>query len=187
MREDDIFEDLRDLEEEEFLEDEDPSIFRKIFFYSMIFFTILLMISYIWITFPLFDIVSGRFASDVISGNVLQTDDLTVHFEGDTLSQVLAAYYSNQDVETSLCMEGSIDGESYFVEHVYQPTIFSQSFNHVSHERCSDDTILMFHTHPYQRCEASPQDIRTLRSNQEINPDIAMIIMCAPERFSVYK
>lgn len=177
---------VEDFENEDFDEDESPSILYSVLFYFSVFLMLILMVSYVWISFPLFDVISGRMASDVIQGNVLRTNDLTVHFQNDTLNEVLGAYYSNQDVETSLCMEGSVSDNNYFVSNVYEPEIFSQSFRHVTHARCSDDTILMFHTHPYQRCEASPQDIRTLESNQEINPEIAMIIMCGSDRFSVY-
>lgn len=177
---------IEDFKKENMKEEESPSKIYTFFFYLSVFLMLLLMVSYIWITFPLFDIISGRIASDVVQNNVLQTNDLTVYFQNDTINQIFSTYYSNQNVETSLCLEGDVENESYFVSRVYQPEIFSQSFRHVTHERCSENTILMFHTHPYQRCEASQQDIITLRNNQEINSDVAMIIMCGPDRFSVY-
>ena len=187
MSTDKVLEDLEDVSEED-LDDlpRQNSVFVKIMFFIMVGLMIFLMMSYVWITYPNFGIIQGWIASEPLQDDVLRTGDITVFFQGDTETEVVNTYRRNRDVETALCLEGNVSDNTYFVRNVYQPSITSQGFSHVTHSGCSSDTVLLFHTHPYQRCEASQQDIATLRRNQERDEDVAMIIMCSEERFSVY-
>lgn len=149
--------------------------------------SILLMISYIYISFPVFGIISGQIESQKINDNVISSRGINIIFQNNTELEVLKTYQENPNVETSLCMIGEIIQNNYYIQQVYQPIIYSQSFRHVTHAPCSQETIAMFHTHPYKSCLASRQDIRTLRQNQQNKPELIMIIMCEPDRFSIYK
>ena len=149
-------------------------------------FMIGLMSSYIYLGYPLFGILFGLIDSSTIQGNVIRANDISVVFENQPLTMALSAYEDNPDVETSLCMHGVRDGSVYRINYSYQPIIYSQSYTHVSHEPCDNKTVLLFHTHPYNRCSPSGTDIQTLRRAQEKNEDVGMLIMCSPNRFSIY-
>ena len=186
-----IEDDLRELEylNEEPYDEESESKFnmrKKILLVAGALFLSVLIISYVFLGYPLYGIIIGQMSSSPVRGNVLSTHGITVIFEGNTLQDSIDAWYKNPDVETTLCLRGSRDGNIFIVNNAYQPRIFSQSYFHVSHEPCDEDTVLMFHTHPYKRCTASKTDINTLRQSQQRNQEIAMIIMCEENRFSVY-
>ena len=183
----DIYDDLRELEYLNY-ENENPSEnhFKKIIISVSAILISILFISYVFLGFPLYGIIIGQIRSDSARDNILRTNNLEIIFKGNTLDQSVKAWYDNPDVETTLCLRGVRDGNKITIQNLYQPKIFSQSYTHVSHEPCDDDTILMFHTHPYKRCTASETDLRTLARAKQRNPDIAMIIMCEENRFSVY-
>jgi len=149
-------------------------------------FSVLLILSYFYITFPVYGILFGQIESQKINENTITSKNVNIVFLNQTHLKVFDTYSKNKGVETTLCMQGTINQNTYFIEQVYTPTIYSQSFRHVTHAPCSDDTIAMFHTHPYKQCVASNTDIKTLRKNQETNPEIIMIIMCQEDRFSIY-
>ena len=65
--------------------------------------------------------------------------------------------------------------------------MFEQTFNHVQFEKCSKESFAILHTHPYKSCIASDTDIKTLKSSQKENPAMLMIVMCDPQRVSVYR
>ncbi|MFW5852608.1 MAG: hypothetical protein ACOCUR_01120 [Nanoarchaeota archaeon] len=147
----------------------------------------LLVLSYVFLRYPTYQVILGQIESGSVKENILKTSKITVIFEEKTLQESVNAWRNNPDMETTLCLRGSRKNETFIVDNTYQPTIFSQGYFHVSHEPCDEDTVLMFHTHPYKRCIASETDIRTLRNAQERNQEIAMIIMCEESRFSVYR
>ena len=91
----------------------------------------------------------------------------------------------NLEVETSMCLKGT-KGHNYFISEIYEPDIIEQSYNHVSFRPCSEDTIIVLHTHPYKRCIASKQDLKMLGDLRERNEDALIMIMCEPTRFAIY-
>ena len=182
-----MFEGLTD---EQLIEEFEENQKRKGKKYVILFLTILsilLMLSYFYLGFPLFGIIAGQIESQRIQEGQLNLRGVTLQFLNETEQIVFKAYTNNPDVETSLCLEGQVMQDNYFVTNAYQPEIFSQSYTHVSHAPCSNETIALFHTHPYKSCLASEQDIQTLRRNQQENPAVIMVIMCEPDRFSVYR
>ncbi len=179
----DIEEDIRDDERDEELSRRKK---RMLVIIPGSIFLSLLMLSYIFIGFPMHNVISGQIRSESPEGHVLRTQGLELLFLGNTLETATDAWHDNPDVETTLCIRGERDGNRYILEDAYKPEIFEQSFTHVRHEPCDDETILMFHTHPYKRCLASEADINTLRNAQRNNEDIVMMIMCEEDRFSIY-
>ncbi|MFT4261199.1 MAG: hypothetical protein ACMXX9_02080 [Candidatus Woesearchaeota archaeon] len=182
------FEDLDDEKLiQEFESKQKNNKYKKYYIILIALFSVLLMASYIYLSFPVYGIIAGQIESQKINENVISTRDIKIIFENQTNQIVFDAYHDNPDVETSLCLEGYRQNNNYYITYAYMPVIYSQSYTHVSHAPCSNETIAMFHTHPYKSCIASRQDIQTLRQNQDKNPDIIMIIMCEPQRFSVYR
>ena len=182
----DIYDDLEELKKSIDDADESSGRLKRPIIIILSILMIALIVSFFAIGSPLRTIIFGQIRSDVPAGNVLRTHGLELIFEGDTLEKATRAWHDNPDVETTLCIHGERHGETYLLTHAYEPEIYEQSFTHVRHAPCDDETILLFHTHPYKRCIASEADINTLRNAQQRDPDIAMIIMCEEDRFSVY-
>jgi len=83
-------------------------------------------------------------------------------------------------------MDGIKENDVYYITSLEQPTMYEQAFNHVSFAPCSEESLILLHTHPYKKCIASETDINTLREMQQRNADVLMVVMCEPDRFSVY-
>ncbi len=182
MKKEEVFEDLT---EEELIEEyESKSSKRKkylVFFMAAI--SILLMASYVYLSFPVYDSLAGRFESSRAQGNMLIYENITVILEEDVLSEMQRLWQYPE--ETPLCLQGEYERGVYHITSAYEPAIFSQGITHVNHENCVD-SIILFHTHPIQRCSASRQDMQMLRRAQEEDPRIGMLIMCDEDRFSFY-
>lgn len=183
-----VEDDLKEITEEDLLKDE-PVINPKLKRILVIFVSLLmifLIASFIYIKFPIFGVLLGQTQSRSLQGNVLTLKGVNVFLEGNSLNEIINTYEHNPSVETSLCLEGESQGNNYFINRAYEPKILSQSYTHVTHESCSADTIILFHTHPYKSCLASDMDLDTLKRNQISKPKTIMIIMCEPNRFSLY-
>jgi hypothetical protein len=147
--------------------------------------SILLMISYIFVSYPISGIIQGQLASIPLEKNKLDVGDFSIIFEGGTAKELESFYLEEQKVEFSVCLNGYKEGD-YHITSLYKPKMFQQSFNHVSFEPCSANSIILLHTHPYKSCIASDTDINTLKKSRKLNKDVLMVVMCEPERFSVY-
>ncbi|MFA6072924.1 MAG: hypothetical protein WC758_02335 [Candidatus Woesearchaeota archaeon] len=147
---------------------------------------IFLMLSFIYIQFPISNIIAGQIESNALNNNLLNVDNLTIFFEDNALNTIKTSYANNPKVETSLCLIGTNISTSYTITSAYTPKIYSQTFNEVIFESCNSNTIIMFHTHPYKSCIASTTDLETLKKNKLTNPKLLMLIMCEPDRFSTY-
>ncbi len=151
-----------------------------------------MFVMWIFAGFPVGGIIRGQLESTPLESGVLKLENFTVEFESDVLSELLGLYYANQETEFSVCLSGEYDSnlllkDKYLISSLYVPTMYVQSYSHVQFESCSVDTLIMLHTHPYKSCLASETDLNTLASSQEQNPDVVMLVMCEPERFSVYR
>lgn len=176
---------LSDLKELDHLPEEKPSRLKKIILIGIAILFVLLMISFIFVTFPLDDIIKSKVKSSLLQDNVITLDNFRIVFENGT-EEILKSYYFNeQQVEISLCLEGYQEGD-YYITSLYEPQTYQAAFNQVSFESCSTETVIMLHTHPYQRCLASDTDLQTLEKNKVTNPDLLMVVMCEPDRFSIY-
>jgi hypothetical protein len=147
-------------------------------------FLILLMLSFLYLSYPVYSYVLGLAGSSKLSGNdVLFRNSVLVSFDDDTLSFLQDLYDPFGD-ERAVCLTGSISGNNYVVSNFYEPVVFDSSWNFVSHSPCLDDTIIMLHTHPFSRCEPSRTDRVTLARSKINNPGVIMLVMCGSERFS---
>lgn len=148
--------------------------------------SIALLLSYIFVTFPVGDILRGKLVSKVLDGNKLELREFTLFFENNTATELENYYHQQQKAEFSLCLQGKKEGSDYVVTSFYQPKMYRQAFNQVSFEPCDERTLLILHTHPYKRCVASQTDLNTLKKMQERSPDVLMVVMCEPKRWTVY-
>jgi proteasome lid subunit RPN8/RPN11 len=185
-----IEEDLRSIKESELLNQPKPSPFAKyatkLFFTFGGLLTLVLLISFIFLSYPIDHIIAGKLESHSPITNTLIINNLKIIFEQDTQQQLQSIYNEEQQVEFSVCLLGERIVNSYHITSLYTPKMYQQTFNHVVFEPCSSDTLIMLHSHPYKSCLASDTDLNTLQQTQQSNPNILMIVMCEPNRFSVY-
>ena len=165
--------------------EEKPSKIKKIIVATIAVFLVLLMISFIFVTFPIGEILQGKVESSLLKGHIIDLDNLQIIFEEGT-EEILKSYYlSEQETEISLCLEG-YKAEDYHITSLYQPKTYQAAYNQVWFEPCSAKTVIILHTHPYKRCVASETDIKMLENSKLSNPEVLMVVMCEPDRFSVY-
>lgn len=145
-----------------------------------------IMTSYIFLAPTIQDNLAGYIQSSVILENKIESGDTTIHISEEVKETVQSYYTRFPDVETALCLQGTHRNQTvYNITDVYQPTTYSAGFTYVRHEPCDEDTVVMFHTHPERRCQASPQDRVTLEQAQQEQPEMRMLIMCEPRRFNI--
>jgi hypothetical protein len=171
-----------DIHEDELPE---PSKFKKWIVLAIGIFLVLLMLSFTVVTYPISDIIRGQIESNPLEGNKIELDEFSIIFEDNTNDRLLDIYNNEQKVEFSVCLSGNKENNDYKINNLYLPQQTAQ-FNHVSFEPCNEETLIMLHSHPYKSCLASVTDLNTLKNNQATNPDILMVVMCEPGRFSVY-
>jgi proteasome lid subunit RPN8/RPN11 len=168
---------------------EKDSKLKKIILFAVSVFLILLMSSWVLVTYPVGNIIEGWFASTPLEDNKLVLDGFTIVFENNVQKELRKLYLEEQKVEFSVCLQGvkekSKEQDTYKIHSLYVPVMFEQTFNHVSFEPCKDSLIIL-HSHPYKSCIASETDLNTLNSTQQVTPETVMVVMCEPERFSVY-
>jgi proteasome lid subunit RPN8/RPN11 len=184
-----VEEDLQGIYERELLEETKQKMHPKVkkaLILGIGIFCVLLMLSFLYLEFPLFGILWGQMESRPLQGNTITAGNITVTFDTPTINKIRDYYTANQKTEISLCLIGENQGTTYYINDVYKPNTFSQEFNRVVHEPCNASTLIDFHTHPYKSCIASDVDLENLRRNKLNNPAALMLIMCEPSRFSVY-
>ncbi len=187
--EDKALEDLQKVANEEYDKEpeEDKYKWMKIVIWLLIgLFLIILISSYVFVTYPISDIIKGRLESTPLNDNKIDLDEFDIVFEEDTLKKLQSIYFNEQKFEFSVCLSGNKDNEIYHITDLYQPIMYQQTFNSVTFEPCSEKTLIILHSHPYKSCIASQIDLNMLSRNKERNKDILMVVMCEPERFSVY-
>ena len=126
------------------LPEERPSRLKKIIIIGMAVFSALLIISFIFVTFPIGDILQGKVESKLLKGNVIDLDNFKIIFENGTEEVLKSYYFSEQEVEISLCLEGDKENDrhmtsfgDYYITSLYEPKTYSSAYNHVSFESFS--------------------------------------------------
>ena len=181
-----IEEDLHSLNETELLaQTENQKLKRFLFIFGGLL-TFLLFLSFTFVTYPIDHIIAGKLESHTPIAHTLLVEDLTIIFEQNTDEQLQTLYLQQQKVEFSICLSGTKEEKTYHITNLYTPQMYQQTFNHVTFEPCNKNALIMLHSHPYKSCLASDTDINTLKKTQTENPNIIMIVMCEPQRFSVY-
>ncbi|MCD4759740.1 hypothetical protein K8R33_02540 [archaeon] len=165
---------------------EERPLWKKILIGILSLFLLSLFLSYFLLSYPLFQIFESIFESKISKENKIIFEEVTIIFQNNTYNLLQQNYYEDQSVEFTVCLKGQIVQENYIIQSLYTPKIYEQSFNHVRFEACSNDTLVLLHSHPFRRCIASKQDLITLESVKQRNNNTLMVIMCEPNRFSLY-
>ena len=181
-----MFKDLGELEHLNYEEEDTKPRYRRVIVAIGSLLTIILLIGYFLLGYPIGNIIAGQIKSEKVEENILRTNDIEVVFLGNTLEETFSAW-TETDLETVLCLHGWKNNNTYTVDYAYTPRISEQSYHYVRHAPCDEDTIIMFHTQPYKSCLASSTDLNTLEKVKTRNPEVIMLIMCEQDRFSVYR
>jgi len=146
----------------------------------------LLVVSFVFVNYPIGSILGSQIESKIIINSVINLTNFSVSLENSTYEKLKDIYFKNQKTENAVCMLGYEKNRIYHIESLYQPVILSKSLTRVVFQPCSNDTLIMLHTHPYKECLASDTDIQTLNKTKQENPNILMVIMCESNRMAVY-
>ncbi len=163
-----------------------PPLIKKIILLIMGLFIILLMVTFIFGTFPLGDIIQGKTQSSLLQGDMLILPEFLIVLKNNTAQALEELYLEEQQEEFSVCLQGTFENKIYSITSFYQPVTYQRAFNHVTFESCNVDTLIMLHSHPYKRCVASQTDLDTLKKSQEQNPQMLLVVMCEQRRLAVY-
>ena len=177
-------------EDVELEEEKKPSVFMRVFIILVGLFCIALIISYVVVDPRVGDIVGGlaeseRLNLDTLSMPINKEQTLTIAPE--VYTELKKIYFDNVRHEFKVCLLGEINDQVYNITALVEPTIHSQSSFQVISDPCPDETLVLLHTHPYKRCIASQQDIKSLKKFKETNEETIMGVMCEVDRFNLYK
>lgn len=165
---------------------EEKSIFKKVIFLIIGLILITMFVSFVFVSYPVGNILAGRSESALIKSNVIFLSNFKIILENGTYEKLEGLYFNDRTKEISICMQGYKNDDDYYISSFYQPTVYDESVSHVSFEPCSSDTLIMLHTHPFKHCIGSDTDMNTLDETKKNNPNVVMVVMCEAKRFSVY-
>lgn len=175
------------MEDYETIEEEKPSLLKRIIISFLAIFLILLFTSFLLTNFEVRHILAGLITSSTLGDDfTIRTHDIVVEFSQEALSDLDKLYQENRNVEFSACLFGTKDN-NYFINKVIQPKTYQQSYNKVVSEPCQKEALIHLHSHPYRRCIPSQQDITTFNIFKKQRENALMIVMCEPKRFNVVR
>jgi len=170
-------------------EEESPfkKLIRKIIIRTVAILLIVLFASYLLAYYAL-DYFESRSESSALDKESLtfETDGKTIQLDKAVYEQLQKIYFDNQEHEFKVCLFGEVIEDTYFVQSVVEPKVFSQSPFHVSAEPCTPSAIIDLHSHPFRKCIASAADISYLQRLKSANPVALMAVMCEQDRMSFY-
>tara|TARA_Y100000310_G_scaffold345288_1_gene463441 strand:+ start:5787 stop:6353 length:567 start_codon:yes stop_codon:yes gene_type:complete len=171
---------------EEYLEDEKPSLLKKIFLISIALFLIFLIIFYIFLTPSIRNIIVGIFESDTVENNVIEINSSNyIIFTADTFGILKEVNNQDPELEFKACLKGTILDGDYYIDEVFIPKTFDQKYNSVTAEPCPPESLVSLHSHPLKRCIPSEVDLKNYEKFKQKNPDALLAIMCEPNRFNI--
>ena len=100
----DILDDLREID---LAAPEKPdSKVKRLIITIMSIFLVVLMLSYIVVSYPISDIIRGQLESNPLQDNKIILQDFTIHLENKTYQQLRTIYHQEQKKEFSVCLLG---------------------------------------------------------------------------------
>ncbi len=177
----DIFKDLSEEIEEK------PSLFKKIFIFSISILLLILVLSYFLTSPGIRNSFVGLIESSTIKDNIISINSTNkIIFEKNIYQELINYYDQNKEKEFKVCLMGIFENGDYFINEMYKPEMVSQTYTQVVSKPCPSDTLIDMHSHPYRHCLASNQDLKTFERFKINNPNVLMAIMCEKGRFNFY-
>lgn len=168
------------------LEEEQESKLKKILVMVGSIILIILIISYILVSFPIFSKIASISESNEIQDNTIYLDNFKVTFSKEVYQELQSKYQQSIGLEFASCLIGKKENNNYDIKEIYFPQIIEQSFSHVKFKQCIQETLIVLHSHPSGNCIGSEQDILSLEESKQTNQNSLIMIMCGEKRFTTY-
>jgi len=172
---------------EEVIEEEKPSIMKKIFIILIAIFLLFLFLTYLLTSPTVWGILQGLAESSILEGNQFKVGEKAIVFSNNSYNKLLEVYDKNPNIEFKVCLTGGIIDKNYTIYSVYEPKMLSQSYTSVVSEKCPKETIIALHNHPSRFCIPSKKDLENLKVLKGDNPNAMIAIMCTKNRINFYK
>lgn len=136
--------------------------------------------------------LSRYFEGRLLSASISETDEVALEqgvlvFKPAVYEELKQIFLDNQEAEYKVCLIGEKIGEEYVVTDLYIPSIYERTVYSVRSAGCNAETIVSLHTHPYEQCVFSEQDLRSAEAFRKVNPEGISAVMCTLDRFTVYR
>ncbi|MEK6886594.1 MAG: hypothetical protein AABW88_02060 [Nanoarchaeota archaeon] len=129
------------------------------------------------------DVVQSLAEQKQIKNNKIETEKQTILFQDDVYQDLKEVYLQNQLTEISLCLKGKIINNTYFISSFYKPKTYFATPISVSSNKC-EDSIITMHTHPFNNCLLSQQDVLSYYSYKD--DKLITMVMCSVDKFALY-
>ena len=129
------------------------------------------------------DVVQSLIEQKQIRGNKIESGKITVLFENDVYQDLKEVYLKNQLTEISFCLKGKIINSIYSITSFYRPQTYFATPVSVSSTKCDKDTIITMHTHPFNNCLLSQQDVLSYYSYKDER--LITMVMCSADNFAL--
>lgn len=171
------------------MEEEKPSVSKKIFVIVLTCFLLIIVLVY-FLTNPLVrNIIGGLIESSTLDDEygVNIDSDSKLIFLNNSYNKLIEIYDENLGKEFKVCLKGKIIDGDYLINVIYEPEMFFQSYKEVVSEPCPEDSLVSMHTHPLKHCLPSQIDLESFEMFKRKNPIALMAIMCERGRFNFYR
>ena len=170
------------------MEEENKTIIfiKKLIIILISLFLIFLIISYLIPGNKILNILEGKIISNELNNLTITLKDKTIIFNNNTYQELLQIYNNNQMHEFKICIKGILNNNTYYLNKIEHPIIYSQDIFSVTSKPCSKHTLISLHSHPENQCIHSKQDIKSHKEFQKNNPNTLSAIMCSKTRFNFY-
>ena len=142
-------------------------------------FLILLMLSFLAPN----DAIQSLIEQKTIKENRIVSGKITVLFENNVYQDLKDIYLQNQLTEISLCLKGKIINKTYSITSFYRPKTYFATPISVSSTKCDKNTVITLHTHPFNNCLLSQQDVLSYKSYKD--EKLVTMVMCSVDRFAL--
>jgi hypothetical protein len=153
---------------------------KKIARFAISVFLIILMLNFL---IP-HDVINSIIEGKELKNYQISLKNTTILFDAATYEQLKQFYLSHQLTEFKVCLQGTIEDNTYKITSFYEPEIVFATPITVHAIRCDMSTIVDLHSHPFRNCVASAQDV--MSKEKRINPSALSAIMCDIDRFAFY-
>lgn len=171
------------------IEEERPSVFRKVFVIVLTGFLLIIVLVYFLTNPAVRNIISGLIESSTLDeeyGVNIDSDSKLI-FLNNSYIKLIKIYDENLGKEFKVCLKGDIVNEDYLINEIYEPEMFFQSYKEVVAEPCPEDSLVSMHTHPLKHCLPSQVDLENFEVFKRENSKALMAVMCERGRFNFYR
>ncbi len=177
------------------MEEETPnpvlSFIKKLFLFIIGIFILYLMFSLLG-GGALLSYIQSMIESETIDASltIMLENKTTIVFSQEAYIELFDLYLKNQEHEFMVCLRGMYEEaqtqKTYTITALTIPETYSQSVHQVISAGCDGETLIALHTHPYEHCIFSSQDIASFFAFHKRSPYGLFALMCTENKFTFY-